>query len=174
MRSWSFLKHIWNADIHLQWFLEDIFIPSQKTFESYLYVSFFPVPYFLMLLGKIQQWKCLLTISPSHGTLLPEQAKKWWQKWAMHFLVHQLGQGKSCRCNHVNKPDVLAIWALWRWNSVFLIIQPGVSPAAAVFKGTISRISAHHSWVRVWSALERSHSLCSNLGNCHFIQAGIR
>lgn len=148
-----------------------------------LFVDYFFCAILFMLLGEIEQWKWLVTISPSHDTIITSvRPKKLWRNWAIHFLVlhlqmhFQLGWAKSCRCNVIlwrsHKPDVLGLWALWGWNCD-LNNTPRLSPATAVFKGSSSRISANPS-VRVWSVLESSHSLCSNLGNWHFVQAGTR
>lgn len=99
-----------------------------------LFVDYFFCAILFMLLGEIEQWKWLVTISPSHDTIITSvRPKKLWRNWAIHFLVlhlqmhFQLGWAKSRRCNVIlwrsHKPDVLGLWALWGWNSVILTVH---------------------------------------------------
>lgn len=93
-----------------------------------------------------------------------------------HQMCFQLGWGKSCNVIlwRSHKSDVLGVWVLWRWNSVVLIIYQGDLLPLQFSREAVLGFQLITLSVSVWSVLERSHSLCSDLGNRPFFQASIR
>lgn len=146
--------------------------PFSKDFWE-LFVLFFPCAFLPNVVRENTAMEVSVDNFSIMGTLLPEQTEKRWQNWAIHFLVLQFGQSKSCRCKSCVGVTNLAVWALWRWNSVILIIHQQYLLPLQLSREPSLGFQHVTPWVRVWSVLERSHSL-SNLGNWHFIQAGIR
>lgn len=178
MDSWSFLNNIWNAGIYFQSFLQSkgICIPSQKTLKAIC--SLFFVPFFLNI---VRENRARETVGGNFSITwycnYQRKAKEMVADLLLqHQMCFQLGGGKSCNVIlwRSHKSDVLGIWVLWRWNSVVLIIYQGDLLPLQFSREAVLGFQLITLSVSVWSVLERSHSLCSDLGNRPFFQASIR
>jgi len=131
-----------------------------------------------MLLGKIEQWKLLVTISPSRGTIITRaRPKKRWQHIFLCFIARCIFDLDEA--NHVDmmlscKGVInLMLWTLCLVKMKLCDLKniTKMSPATAVFKGSSSRLSANCSISKSWKCVgempltllkSRKLALCSS------------